>query len=137
MTTDVNALLPRKQGSLLLKGIQPKYHDTYIRRSYGSCATPFKAISSKIPVNGKSPVTSSKLYVLPQIAFAASCAGAVFAYVYFNIDEIKMKQAETIQRVQSEQSDNINNAMSKQQEAIKAAQKAQEENIRRIKENRK
>jgi hypothetical protein len=29
------------------------------------------------------------LFLAPQIVFAASCAGAVFSYVYFNIDSIR------------------------------------------------
>ena len=45
-----------------------------------------RAVSPK-----RSPVkvSSTQLQVLPQIVFAASCAGAVFSYVYFNIDSIK------------------------------------------------
>jgi hypothetical protein len=42
--------------------------------------------SYKNPIKVK-PLTVNNL--LPQIVFAASCAGAVFSYVYFNIDSIK------------------------------------------------
>jgi hypothetical protein len=33
--------------------------------------------------------TKLNLFLAPQIGFAAACAGAVFAYVYSNIDSIK------------------------------------------------
>ena len=41
---------------------------------------------SSSPVQSK---TKLDLFLAPQIGFAAACAGAVFAYVYSNIDSIK------------------------------------------------
>lgn len=37
----------------------------------------------------KADKTKLNLFLAPQIGFAAACAGAVFAYVYSNIDSIK------------------------------------------------
>lgn len=43
----------------------------------------------KSSVHIKESTTKLDLFLAPQIGFAAACAGAVFAYVYSNIDSIK------------------------------------------------
>lgn len=43
----------------------------------------------KSSVNTREYTTKLDLFLAPQIGFAAACAGAVFAYVYSNIDSIK------------------------------------------------
>ena len=43
----------------------------------------------KSSVDIKESATKLDLFLAPQIGFAAACAGAVFAYVYSNIDSIK------------------------------------------------
>lgn len=75
------------------------------------------------------------MFLAPQIAFAASCAGAVFAYVYFNIDEIKEKQRIATDRVKVEQTVNIRTAQDAQRDAIEKAQRDQAENIRKIQDD--
>lgn len=42
-----------------------------------------------VPSTEKESATKLQLFLAPQIGFAAACAGAVFAYVYSNIDSIK------------------------------------------------
>ena len=42
-----------------------------------------------IPAKVRESSTKLDLFLAPQIGFAAACAGAVFAYVYSNIDSIK------------------------------------------------
>lgn len=69
--------------------------------------------------------------------FAAGCAGAVIAYVYFNIDSIKEQQRAAIDKAMSEQATNIKTAQEKQREAIEKAQREQAEAIRRIKDMNK
>ena len=68
-------------------------------------------------------------------AFAATCAGAVIAYVYFNIDDIKEKQKLATDRAMQEQTVNIQNAQDSQRKAIEAAQLKQQEAIRKIAED--
>lgn len=46
----------------------------------------------------KSNLITRQLFLAPQIAFAASCAFAVFSYVYFNIDSIKAKQKIAVEK---------------------------------------
>jgi len=71
------------------------------------------------------------MFLLPQVAFAATCAGAVFFYVLNNIDEIKEKQAQSIGKAMSEQAATVKNVQEVQQEAIAKAKKQQEENTKR------
>ena len=80
---------------------------------------------------------STELNFLPQAMFAAGCAGAVIAYVYFNIDSIKEQQRVAIDKAMSEQATNIKTAQEKQREAIEKAQREQAEAIRRIKDMNK
>ena len=70
--------------------------------------------------------TELNLLLAPQIAFAAACAGAVFTYVWNNIDEIKEKQAIA-----------KNATMSKQASDLKSTQETQRANIERIQEEQR
>lgn len=81
--------------------------------------------------------SKTELYFLPQAVFAAGCAGAVIAYVYFNIDSIKEQQRVAIDKAMSEQSTSIKTAQEQQRQAIEKAQREQEEAIRKIREMRK
>ena len=79
----------------------------------------------------------TELNVFPQAVFAAGCAGAVIAYVYFNIDSIKEQQRVAIDKAMSEQSTNIKSAQEQQRQAIEKAQREQAEAIRKINDMRK
>lgn len=84
-----------------------------------------------------SATSSTELQLFPQAVFAASCAGAVLAYVYMNIDSVREQQKIAVDKAMTEQASNIKNAQQKQQEAIAKAQREQEEAIRKIRESRK
>ena len=87
------------------------------------------------PRTGRS--SSTELYIFPQAVFAAGCAGAVIAYVYFNIDSIKEQQRVAIDKAMSEQATSIKSAQDQQRQAIEKAQREQAEAIRKIREMRK
>ncbi len=75
------------------------------------------------------------LFLGPQILFAASCAGAVFSYIYFNIDSIREQQKLAIDKAMREQSGAIRNAEDAQKSAIDRIKREQEYNIRKAKES--
>ena len=77
-------------------------------------------------------LVARKLFLFPQIVFAASCAGAVFAYVFLNIDEIKAKQKASIDAAMIVQSDNVKSAQETQRLAIEKIKRDQEANVKRI-----
>lgn len=70
-------------------------------------------------------------------AFAATCAGAVIAYVYFNIDSVREQQKIAVDKAMNEQSVNIKSAQDSQKAAIENARRQQEEAIRKIAEDAK
>lgn len=88
------------------------------------------------PVPRPPPRASSGRQLVPQIVFAASCAGAVFLYVFNNIDSIKEQQRVSIEKVMAEQSDSLKAVQEQQRLNIEKAQKQQQEAIRKIKEGK-
>jgi glucosamine 6-phosphate synthetase-like amidotransferase/phosphosugar isomerase protein len=76
-----------------------------------------------------------RLSFVPQLAFAISCAGAVFWYVANNIEEIKEKQGKAIAIAQTEQSSAIKNAQEQQRAAIEKVKLQQEENARKARQS--
>jgi len=69
---------------------------------------------------GHAKKSATRLQLLPQIAFAATAAGAVFTYVYNNIDSIKEKQSVAIKET-----------MEKQDSDVKAVKEQQRANLER------
>jgi len=67
-----------------------------------------------------------------QSIFAASCAFAVFSYVWNNIDEIKAKQAVAMEKAITKQTNDIQSAQEKQKRDIAEVQRKQAEEIERI-----
>lgn len=105
----------------------------------------------KLSIISKNPVTisdaerakvsqirsSTQLQVIPQIIFAASCAGAVFSYVYFNIDSIKEKQKASIDAAMTQQADTIRSVQEKQKADIEKALRTQQEKIKETQQKTK
>lgn len=75
------------------------------------------------------PRTRSELNMIPQVVFAASCAAAVFGYVYNNIDSIKQQQKISVDKTMSQQAETLRTVEAQQKEAIEKAQRVQRENI--------
>jgi hypothetical protein len=55
----------------------------------GFARVPIQIKSSKFIAAKPESKMKLNVFLAPQILFAATCAGAVFAYVYTNIDSIK------------------------------------------------
>jgi hypothetical protein len=75
------------------------------------------------------------LQFVPQIAFVAACAGAVFWYVFTHIDEIRERQRVVIEQTMDQQSRDINDAQSTQRRKIEEARKKQEAAIQKIQDD--
>lgn len=84
-------------------------------------------------IKGKALESSTKVKLVPQIAFISACAGGVFYYVYNNIEQIKAQQEVTINRVMTEQKDNVNAAQAQQKKNIEDIQRQQQARIDEIK----
>ncbi len=72
-----------------------------------------------------SGVSLTRAEMVPQIIFAAGCAGAVFNYVYNNIDEIKIKQEIAVKATLEKQSEDLAQTKSKQRAEIDRVQREQ------------
>lgn len=75
------------------------------------------------------------MVLVPQVAFAASCAVAVFLYALTNIDEIKAKQKVAVERAMSEQSATLKNTQETQRLAIEKVQAEQKRAVQKIKDD--
>ena len=100
------------------------FHNSYAFKNALSKPKYFRNKTSKI----SNQISNHRLNLLlaPQVAFAAACAWGVFSYVWNNIDEIKEKQAIS-----------INATMTKQASDIKSVQEIQKANIERIQEEQR
>eukprot|EP00596_Hydrurales_sp_CCMP1899_P001412 CAMPEP_0119040292 /NCGR_PEP_ID=MMETSP1177-20130426/10177_1 /TAXON_ID=2985 /ORGANISM="Ochromonas sp, Strain CCMP1899" /LENGTH=110 /DNA_ID=CAMNT_0007005205 /DNA_START=124 /DNA_END=456 /DNA_ORIENTATION=+ len=95
----------------------------------GFAHVPIQIKSSKFIAAKPESKMKLNVFLAPQILFAATCAGAVFAYVYTNIDSIKEKQKASIEQVQTQQADSLKTVQEKQAADIKRIQAEQAANI--------
>ena len=69
------------------------------------------------------------MLLLPQVAFAAACAGAVFSYVWNNIDEIKAEQEIAVKETMSKQASDVKSVQEQQRANIARIQEEQRQNV--------
>ena len=66
------------------------------------------------------------LFLGPQIGFIGGCVGAIVAYIYFNLDDIKASQKLATDKAMAEQAVNIRSAQDSQRAAVEKARLEQE-----------